>query len=158
MRPNLLFHPLLNPLRDFRENPLFSQFKGGWKLFSKKGPEAVRTQHKPLSFDPPASRNSLPQIPPLLGPSKLLVLVEEAQPAGPGASRILREIFLHHCHVRLFSPCSYATTHVDTQRRKQFLRDAETTLLIKLLRFGGGWGGSIYRKLSKNAAFSWEIP
>ena len=36
---------MVNPFRDFRENPLFNQFKG-WKLFSKKGPEAVPTQHK----------------------------------------------------------------------------------------------------------------
>ena len=39
------FSPTSNPFRDFRENPLFSQFKGVGKLFSKKGPEAVPTQH-----------------------------------------------------------------------------------------------------------------
>ena len=41
------FSPTQNPSRDFCENPLFTQLKGGLeKLFSKKGPEAVPTQHK----------------------------------------------------------------------------------------------------------------
>ena len=41
--------PTLNPFRDFCETPLFTQFNGGgWKLFSKRGPEAGLTQHKPL--------------------------------------------------------------------------------------------------------------
>ena len=37
--------PTLNRFRDIHENPLFTQFKGGWKLFSKNGREAVPTQH-----------------------------------------------------------------------------------------------------------------
>ena len=36
----------------FRKNPFFSQLKGGWKLFSKKGPEAVPTQHNPTENAP----------------------------------------------------------------------------------------------------------
>ena len=34
------FAPTLNPFRRIHENPLVTQFKGGWALFSKKGPEA----------------------------------------------------------------------------------------------------------------------
>ena len=36
----------LNPFRDIDKNPLLILVQGGWKLFSKKGPEAVPTQHK----------------------------------------------------------------------------------------------------------------
>ena len=39
----------LIPFRIFRENPLFSQFKGV-EIVSKKGPEAVPTHHDPLKM------------------------------------------------------------------------------------------------------------
>ena len=39
------FPPTLSPVQDFREDPLFTQFKGGGKLFSRKAPEAGPTQH-----------------------------------------------------------------------------------------------------------------
>ena len=47
------FAPTLNQFRDFRENPPFWPVLGGGRnLFSKKGPEAVPTQHNHLWESP----------------------------------------------------------------------------------------------------------
>ena len=47
---NPLFTHFKPIFRDFRETSLFSQIKGGGNRSSKKGPEAVPTQHSPRSY------------------------------------------------------------------------------------------------------------
>ena len=51
-----------NPFRSIDKKPSFYPLQGGWKLFSKKDPEAVLTQHK-SSLSGPMLRDIATQYP-----------------------------------------------------------------------------------------------
>ena len=52
MRQNPLLHPLKTHFGIFTKTHFLPSLKGGWKLFSKNGPDAVPTQHNPRSAFP----------------------------------------------------------------------------------------------------------